>query len=99
MALYVCIYIYAYVCVCVRMHVHVYEWVQVCKHNIMCIAVYDIVVCYVGDFKGKAVCTFVMCAHFPDVRTHHSMLHCGWLFPIHTSTNHYSRCTFKINSN
>ena len=34
------------------------------------------VVCCVGDFKGKAVHTFVMCAHFPDVRTLHSMLHC-----------------------
>ena len=41
------------------------------------IRTYIHVVCCVGDFKGKAVHTFVMCAHFPDVRTLHSMLHCG----------------------
>ena len=35
------------------------------------------VICCVDDFKGKAVHTFVMCAHFPDVRTLLSMLHCG----------------------
>ena len=35
------------------------------------------VVCCVGDFKGQTVHTFVMCAHFPDVRTLHLMLHCG----------------------
>ena len=29
------------------------------------------VVCCVGDFKGKTVHTFVMCAHFPDIRTLH----------------------------
>ena len=44
-------------------------------HSITCcISVY--VVCCVGDFKGKAVHTFVMCAHFPDVHTLHSMLYC-----------------------
>ena len=37
------------------------------------------VVCCVGDLKGKEVHTFVMCAHFPDVHTLHSMLHCGQL--------------------
>ena len=48
-------------------------------------------VCCVGDFKGKTVHTFVMCAHFPDVHTLHLMLHVdNWLFPIHTSTNHCS---------
>ena len=29
------------------------------------------VVCCVGDFKGKTVHTFVMCAHFADVRILH----------------------------
>ena len=37
------------------------------------------VVCCMGDFKGKAVHTFLMCAHFPDVHTLHSMLRCGQL--------------------
>ena len=56
------------------------------------------VVCCVGDFKGKAVHTFVMCAHFPDVRTLRSMLHCccivdDWLYLFYTSTNH---CSIKV---
>ena len=32
------------------------------------------VLCCVGDFKGKTVQTFVMCAHFPDVCTQTSAL-------------------------
>ena len=36
------------------------------------------VVCCVGDFEGNTVHTFVMFAHFADVRTLHlMMLHCG----------------------
>ena len=37
------------------------------------------VACCVGDFKGKTVRTFMMCAHFPHVHTLHLMLHwiCG----------------------
>ena len=56
----VCTYLCMYVCVCTMSCVDVYVHVCVCIY----------VVCCVSDFKGKQ-CTFVMCAHFADVRTLH----------------------------
>ena len=68
------------------MHVHVYIQIRVCSTHRVYVCndtpTYTYVVCCVGDFKGKAVHTFVMCAHF---------IRCcivdNWSFPIHTSSN------------
>ena len=61
---------------CTYLYVHMY--VFVCTYVCTYVHVYIIhVVCCVGNFKGKTVHTFVMCAHFADVHTLHLMLHCG----------------------
>ena len=42
----------------------------------ICIRTCGMYVCCEGDFKGKTVHTFMMCAHFADVSTLHLMFHC-----------------------